>query len=165
MRWHTSCLIWICTVSKSTHVGLQGWKGQWESITKTGLYMYSFEPLKPHFYTAKLRLTGVYINYLVSAQNVNCGYLLEPPQRGGFNKYPQSMFWAEKRKLPEFFIGKFLFSDGKILNILNPYPAVHDNPYLCKQCRSRSDGFWRCPPIRIYTVCHSVCEFEQHYMM
>ena len=28
----------------------------------------------------------------------------------------------------------------------NPYPAVHDNPYLCKQCRSRSDG---------RTVCHS----------
>ena len=24
----------------------------------------------------------------------------------------------------------------------NPYPAVHNNPYLCKQCRSRSDGFW-----------------------
>ena len=24
---------------------------------------------------------------------------------------------------------------------LNPYPAVHDNHYLCKQCRSRSDGF------------------------
>ena len=22
----------------------------------------------------------------------------------------------------------------------NPYSAVHDNPYLCKQCRSRSDG-------------------------
>ena len=26
-------------------------------------------------------------------------------------------------------------------DLINPYPAVHDNPYLCKQCRSRSDGF------------------------
>ena len=40
------------------------------------------------------------------------------------------------------------------------------NPYLRKQCRSRSDGFWRSHLIRIYTVCHSVCEFEwKHYMM
>ena len=28
----------------------------------------------------------------ISAQNVGCGYLLEPPQRGGSNEYPQSMF-------------------------------------------------------------------------
>ena len=25
---------------------------------------------------------------------------------------------------------------------LNPYPAVHVNPYLCKQCRSRSEAIW-----------------------
>ena len=43
----------------------------------------------------------------------------------------------------------------------NPYPAVHDNPYPCKQCRSRSDGFWRSHLIRIYTICHSVYEFEK----
>ena len=28
----------------------------------------------------------------ISAQNIDCGYSLEPPQRGGSNKYPQSMF-------------------------------------------------------------------------
>ena len=28
----------------------------------------------------------------ISAQNIDCGYLLEPPWRGGFNEYPQSMF-------------------------------------------------------------------------
>ena len=26
------------------------------------------------------------------AQNIDCGYMLEAPQRGGSNKYPQSMF-------------------------------------------------------------------------
>ena len=29
----------------------------------------------------------------ISAQNIYCGYSLEPPRWGGSNKYPQSMFW------------------------------------------------------------------------
>ena len=28
----------------------------------------------------------------ISAQNMDYGYSLEPPQRGGSNEYPQSMF-------------------------------------------------------------------------
>ena len=28
----------------------------------------------------------------ISAQNIDRGYSLEPPQRGGSNEYPQSMF-------------------------------------------------------------------------
>ena len=24
--------------------------------------------------------------------------------------------------------------------LFNPYPAVYDNPYLCKQCKSRSEA-------------------------
>ena len=28
----------------------------------------------------------------VSAQNIDCGYSLKPPHRGGSNEYPQSMF-------------------------------------------------------------------------
>ena len=59
-------------------------------ITKT--YLYNFDPLKPHFYIVKLGFTGVYIIFLISAQNIDCGYSLEPPQRGGSNEYPQSMF-------------------------------------------------------------------------
>ena len=35
-------------------------------ITKT--YLYNFDPLKPHFYMAKLGFTGVYIIFLISAQ-------------------------------------------------------------------------------------------------
>ena len=35
----------------------------------------------------------------ISAQNIDCGYSLEPPRRGGSNEYPQSMFWAEIRKI------------------------------------------------------------------
>ena len=35
----------------------------------------------------------------ISAQNIDCGYSLEPPRRGGSNEYPQSLFWAEIRKI------------------------------------------------------------------
>ena len=30
--------------------------------------------------------------FLIFAQNIDCGYTLEPPRRGGSNVYPQSMF-------------------------------------------------------------------------
>ena len=35
----------------------------------------------------------------IFAQNIDCGYSLEPPQWGGFNKYPQSMFLSKIRKI------------------------------------------------------------------
>ena len=37
-------------------------------------------PLKPHFYIVKLLFTGVYIIFLISVQNIDCGYSLEPPR-------------------------------------------------------------------------------------
>ena len=38
------------------------------------------------------------IVFHISAQNIDCGYLLEPPQRGGSNEYPQSMFLSKNKK-------------------------------------------------------------------
>ena len=35
----------------------------------------------------------------ISAQNIDCGYSLEPHQRGGSNEYPQSMFLSRIRKI------------------------------------------------------------------
>ena len=78
---------------------------------------YNFDPLKPHFYKVKLGFTGVYIIFLISAQNIDYGYSLEPPRRGGSNEYPQSMFWGEIWKISEFFIWKFLFFGGKSFSI------------------------------------------------
>ena len=49
-------------------------------------------PLKPHFYVEKLGYAGVYLFFLFLLQNIDCGYSLEPPRRGGSNLYPQSMF-------------------------------------------------------------------------
>ena len=48
-------------------------------ITKTRLY--NFDPLKPHFYVVKLAFTEVYIIFLICAENIDCGYSLEPPRR------------------------------------------------------------------------------------
>ena len=75
------------------------------TITKT--YLYNFDPLKPHFYIVKLGFTG-YI--------------------GGSNEYPQSMFWAEIWKLPEFFFWMFSLFGGKILNIFEQACFLNDSP-------------------------------------
>ena len=67
-----------------------------ESITKTRLFKYI------EIFTIKknekfqIKNSG---NFYISAQNIDCGYSLEPPRRGGSNEYSQSMFWAEVRKL------------------------------------------------------------------
>ena len=66
------------------------------SITKTRLFKYI-----ENFTTKKkgnFRLKNANI-FHISAQNIDCGYPLEPPRRGGSNEYPQSMFWAEIRKI------------------------------------------------------------------
>ena len=36
--------------------------------------------------------------FQISAYNIDCGYSLEPPQRGGSNEYPQSMFLSRNKK-------------------------------------------------------------------
>ena len=35
---------------------------------------------------------------LIYAQNIECGYTLEPPQLGGSNEYLQSKFWTKNKK-------------------------------------------------------------------
>ena len=56
-------------ISRSVQCGIQGY-GRFH-ITKTCLY--NVDPLKPHFYIVKLGFTGVYIIFLISAQNIDCG--------------------------------------------------------------------------------------------
>ena len=53
--------------------------------------------------------------YLIFAQNIDCGYTVEPPRRGGSNEYPQAMFWSRNKKnrytpaYPSFFYIKVGF--------------------------------------------------------
>ena len=57
----------------------------------------------------------------ISAQNIDCGYPLEPPRRGGSNEYPQSMFLSRIRKIiytsvnPNFYYIKVGFKGIKII--------------------------------------------------
>ena len=60
-------------------------------------------PLEPHFYIAKLGYPGVYLYFLFLLKNIDCGYSLEPPRRGGSNVYPQSMFLAKIRNISKIF--------------------------------------------------------------
>ena len=83
------CVFFISFISLRQNANLNNFT-ECVLITKTCLY--NCDPCKPLFYIIKLGLTGVYIIFLISAQNIDCGYSLEPPQRGGSNEYPQSMF-------------------------------------------------------------------------
>ena len=46
-------------------------------------------PLNPTFIWGLQRYT---LFFLFLLKNIDCGYSLEPPRRGGSNEYPQSMF-------------------------------------------------------------------------
>ena len=46
----------------------------------------------------KISSCNFFYIFLIFAQNIDCGYTLEPPQRGGSNEYPQSMFWSKNKK-------------------------------------------------------------------
>ena len=84
-----------------------------DAITKTRLY--NFDPLKPHFYIVKLGYT-LFLLFLL--KNIDCGYSLEPPRRGGSNEFPQSMFWAGIWKISEFILSeKFPYFGCEIFNI------------------------------------------------
>ena len=87
-------------------------------ITKT--YLYNFDPNKPNFYIVKLGVyRGIHYFFLFLLKNIDCGYSLEPPRRGGSNKYPQSMFWTEIWKLSEFLSENFQFLMVKFSIYLN----------------------------------------------
>ena len=57
----------------------------------------------------------------ISAQNIDFGYSLEPPRRGGSNEYPQSMFLSRNKKnnvypcKPQFYCIKVEFKGVKII--------------------------------------------------
>ena len=38
------------------------------------------------------------IFFLIFAQNIDCGYTLEPPRRDGSYEYPQPMFCSKNKK-------------------------------------------------------------------
>ena len=88
-------------------------------ITKTRLFKYieNFTTKKGKFSDKKRSVI-----FHIPAQNIDCGYSLEPPHQGGSNEYPQSMFFRKKRKKnnvypckPQFYYTKVGFKGVKII--------------------------------------------------
>ena len=64
-------------------------------IRKTRLFKYT-----ENFTTKKWKFSDKNSDsfHIQSAHNIDCGYSLEPPRRGGSNEYPQSMFLSRNKK-------------------------------------------------------------------
>ena len=86
-------------------------------ITKTLLFKYieNFTTKKENFH---LKSSDI---FHISDQNIDCGYSLEPPRRGGSNEYPQSMSLSRNKKnnvypsKPQFYYIKVGFKGVKII--------------------------------------------------
>ena len=66
--------------------------GKLVRITKTRLFKYMENITSKNWKFSDKKNPD---SFHISAKNINCGYSLEPPLRGGSNDYPQSIFWAE----------------------------------------------------------------------
>ena len=58
-------------------------------------------------------------SFHISAQNIDCGYSLEPPRRGGSNEYPQSVLSRNKKInvypcKPQFYCIKVCLKGSKL---------------------------------------------------
>ena len=78
----------------------------------------------------------------ISPQNIDCGYSLEPPRRGGSNEYPQSMFFRKIRKImytpvnPSFTVQKWSLKGSKLYRrVFVMYEPSHLN-LCCLVCRA-----------------------------
>ena len=82
-----------CVTVNRLHTSLQ--YGLYFLIIKTRLFKYieNFTTKNKNF---QMKNSG---SFHISAQNIDCGYSLEPPRRGVSKGYPQSMFLSRNRKI------------------------------------------------------------------
>ena len=63
---------------------------------KTSLFKYTENFTTKQIENFQIKNSDV---FHISAQNIDCGYSLEPPWRGGSNDYPQFMFLSRYKKI------------------------------------------------------------------
>ena len=86
-------------------------------MTKTRLFKYIENFTTKHWKFSDKKSDNIHF----SAQNIDCGYSLEPPRRGGSNEYPQSMFLSRNKKnnvnpyKPQFYYIKVGFKGVSII--------------------------------------------------
>ena len=64
-----------------------------QDITKTSLFKYT-ENFTTKKWNFQIKNSDT---FYITAQNIDCGYSLEPPRQGGSNEYPQSMFLSRNK--------------------------------------------------------------------
>ena len=85
--------------------------------TKTRLFKYT-ENFIPKTENFPIKNSDI---FHISAQNIDCGYLLEPPWWGGSNEYPHPMFSSQNKKnnvnpcKPQFYYIKVGLKGVKII--------------------------------------------------
>ena len=76
---------------------------------------------KFHLQKLKIFRQKSLIFFIFLLKNIDCGYSLEPPRRGGSNEYPQSMFLSRNKKnnvypsKPQFYYVNVGFKGVKII--------------------------------------------------
>ena len=65
------------------------------STTRKHAYSNTLKILPPKNESFQIKNSDI---FYISAQNIDCGYSLEPPRRGGSNGYPQSTFLSRNKK-------------------------------------------------------------------
>ena len=98
VRWaQSSCFKWKFSVLKSGFI----LKFPITVIVYTSLWHYENMRIQIYwkFYHQKWKFSDKNSDiFNIFAQNIDCGYSLEPPRRGGSNEYPQSMFLSRNKK-------------------------------------------------------------------
>ena len=155
---HSLSLIRACAVRNPNRWTLQN--VSMESICRDASrkHIYNFDPLKPQFYIVKLGFTGVYIIFLISAQNIDCGYSLEPPRQGGSNEYPQFMFWAEIRKniwifylkICQFLVVKCSICLNRPVFVMETF-GMCELIWICSFCACSKNLFAWCGPSDVFS--------------
>ena len=69
-------------------------QGHRHDITKTCLFVI-LKILLPKNENFQIKNSDI---FYISAQNIDCGYSLEPPRRGGSNEYSQSMLLSRNKE-------------------------------------------------------------------
>ena len=70
--------------------------GSMETSLRKHAYSNILKILPPKNENSQIKNSDI---FPISDQNIDCGYSLEPPRRGGSNEYPQSMFLSRNKKI------------------------------------------------------------------
>ena len=103
------------------------------TITETQLFKY-IENFTSKNWNVLNKKTDI---FQISALNIDCGYSLEPPRRGGSNEYPQSMFLSRNKKM-RFLSRIHLGIHSSALNIMQSSSRIDSSTLSITRFSSRN---------------------------